>query len=110
MEYLKEIDCQLDPQADDLTQRQLDAILALCRIPYWERMWIVQEVVLARVVIMCYGAWTVRFHALELVMVDPIFFKSFEDEENICSSSAADLYSRHTRRTTANTSGTTTRS
>ena len=35
--------------------RAWDAILELCQLDYWTRKWIIQEVVLARNVVICYG-------------------------------------------------------
>jgi hypothetical protein len=39
---------------------EIDTIIALCQNKYWERMWIFQEVVLARVATIYFGPWTIR--------------------------------------------------
>jgi hypothetical protein len=70
MKYLKDLDRhpQLRKGYQNLTWAEKHTILAICRIEYWERMWILQEVVLAHEVTMCYGAWTVRFRTFQAII------------------------------------------
>ena len=45
-------------------------IIDLCQNKYWERMWIFQEVVLARVATICFGPWTIRFDAFHSIILN----------------------------------------
>lgn len=44
------------PERRRTVLRAWDAILELCQRDYWTRKWVVQEVVLARNIVICYGA------------------------------------------------------
>lgn len=85
------MDCQPIPKAIDFTQSQCDAISALCQVAYWERMWISQEVVLAREATMCYGSWTVRFSTFLRVMPAVSSARSPAGDESKTSSFAYNL-------------------
>ena len=101
MKFLKDMDTRsLDdqsmeiqpiPKAINFTQSQCDAISALCQVAYWERMWIFQEVVLAREATMCYGSWTVRFSTFQRVMPAVSSARSPAGDERKTSSFAYNL-------------------
>ncbi|KAJ4313527.1 protein phosphatase regulator [Neodidymelliopsis sp. IMI 364377] len=58
------------------TEQDTEAMRALCDDKYWRRMWVIQEVVLARQPIIHYGSKTVNFDVVAHVFID-VFSNSF---------------------------------
>jgi hypothetical protein len=52
------------------TRRQASAVLALCHQSYWTRIWIVQEVLLAKQIVIHYGWKAISWHHLQQFFED----------------------------------------
>jgi hypothetical protein len=64
-------------------QSQATALLALCENPYWHRMWIIQEIVLARKAFICYGSKKVSWGVLVCLLFDAATLKQRSPEGDI---------------------------